>query len=538
MEHLAVILKGEGYTDIVLGNLYIGGCSLDTHWSNINSGSVAYTFYTNTGSGWSSRSSNIQTGIDYADWDVITIQQVSQDSGRPTTFGNLQNIIDHVKKTQPDAKIYWHMTWAYQASSSHSGFANYGKNQMKMYNAITSAVEEKILTNSSIDGFIPSGTAVQNFRGVYGDTLTRDGFHLSYGIGRYTAALMWYKQLTGADISGVTAVPSAYATEITKYLVEIKQAVNDAYANPLETTGDFEQSDLTVMTDDDKAYLVGLGLDPTKYEVLDLGLIYGAYYSSKDAKATLNGSSSISPRYIATGLFTSQMLPAGSVVKIADGYQYRLEGWQKLDTNNSQTRRDNSSENFTVSADLYTNYNFIAFNISKKDGSNVTLKDGYAFRIYIPVKETETPVITQDDIDYLTSKGLNPDDYEKLDLDYTLFAYYNATSGTTSNIITCEISSAGNLVNFLGTRIISKDEMPVGSVIRVDAGYQYRPERFVELEKKPDARGANTYAGEIVDEAWWGAHNYVGFNIAVKGNNAVVSEATGTHFVIYIPKAN
>ena len=27
MEHLAEILVGEGYTDFVLGNLYIGGCS-------------------------------------------------------------------------------------------------------------------------------------------------------------------------------------------------------------------------------------------------------------------------------------------------------------------------------------------------------------------------------------------------------------------------------------------------------------------------------------------------------------------------------
>ena len=543
MEHLAVILNDAGYEEILLGNLYIGGCSLDTHWGNISSGAKAYTFYLNTGKGWSSSSSDIQTGIDYADWDVITIQQVSQDSGRPETFGKLQNIIDHVKKTQADAKIYWHMTWAYQATSSHAGFANYGKNQAKMYNAITGAVKTNILTNNSIDGFIPSGTAIQNLRMTYGDTLTRDGFHLSNGIGRYTAALMWYKQLTGRDISGITAVPTNYP-EIKDYLPEIKEAVNNAYVKPLEVTGENVLEDLTVMTDADKAYIKSLNLDPAKYDLLDLGLVFNAYYNSTSSPvsnnySTLHATKSNSPQFMATSIFTSQMLPAGSVVKIEAGYQYRLEGWQTLSQMNALTRLDNSTENFVVGADVYTKYNFLAFNISKKDGSNVKLSDAHALRIYVPKAEKETPVMTDADKEYLTSKGLNPENYEKLDLGYELFAYYNATSGTTSNIINSRVSTASNLVNFVGTRIISKTEMPVGSVIKLDSGYQYRPERFVELGKSPAARGNNTTTDHIVvDASWWGSNNYVGFNVAAKGSSTVVSLETGTHFVIYVPKAN
>ena len=544
MEHLAVILKDAGFEDIVLGNLYIGGCSLDTHWANIQSKAKAYTFYVNKGNGWSPSNTDIQTGIDYADWDVVTIQQVSQDSGRPETFGNLQNIIDHVKKTQPDAKIYWHMTWAYQATSTHAGFANYGKNQAKMYSAITGAVKTNILTNTSIDGFIPSGTAVQNLRMTYGDTLTRDGFHLSEGPGRYTAALMWYKQLTGGDISAITAVPQYYP-DVANYLDEIKTAVNNAYAKPLEVTGENVLADLTVMTDADKAYLTTINKDPEKYEVLDLGLVFGAYYNSNSSPvsnnySTLHGSKSNSPQFMATAIFTSDMLPVGSLVKINYGYQYRLEGWQTLSQSNDKTRLDNSTDNFTVKADLYTKYNFIAFNISKTDGTNVKYTDGMAFRIYVPKAEKEAPVMTDADKDYLTSKGLNPDNYEKLDLGYEIFAYYNATSGTTSNIINSRVSTASNLVNFLGTRIISKAELPVGSVIRVDSGCQYRPERFVELGKAPAARGTNITTGHVViDDAWWGAHNYVGFNISIAtGSNKVVSAETGTHFVIYVPKAN
>ena len=77
-----------------------------------------------------------------------------------------------------------------------------------MYSAIVSAVESKILTNTAISGIIPSGTAIQNLRtSPLGDTLTRDGFHLSYGIGRYIAALTFFKSLTGIDIDNVKWTP-------------------------------------------------------------------------------------------------------------------------------------------------------------------------------------------------------------------------------------------------------------------------------------------------------------------------------------------
>ena len=43
MQHLWEILNGEGYTDFVLGNLYIGGCSIDGHKARIESGAADYT---------------------------------------------------------------------------------------------------------------------------------------------------------------------------------------------------------------------------------------------------------------------------------------------------------------------------------------------------------------------------------------------------------------------------------------------------------------------------------------------------------------
>ena len=54
MEHLWYLLYEQGYTEIILGNLYIGGCSLDTHWDNIQNDTGAYQYYISRFSTWSS----------------------------------------------------------------------------------------------------------------------------------------------------------------------------------------------------------------------------------------------------------------------------------------------------------------------------------------------------------------------------------------------------------------------------------------------------------------------------------------------------
>ena len=228
------------------------------------------------------------------------------------------------------------------------------------------------------------------------------------------------------------------------------------------------------------------------------------------------------------------------MVYIAEGYQYRLEGWQKLSTKNSQTRLDNATSNFALDGTEYANYNFLAFNISKVDGSNIVYDDRTSFRIYVPVAEEESTALTADDKAYLASIGLNPDNYEKVALDYTLFAYYNCSS----NIYSAPNGKVdNNLVNFISTRPIAKDEIPNGSIIRVDKGYQYRPEGWPDLNTAiaSSTRPANVVGDKdinyiVVNDAWWGTYTYRGFNVAVKGNSAVVSMETGTHFVIYALK--
>ena len=255
MEHLYLVAKDAGIENVVLGNLYIGSCSISTHLTKMNNNAADYTFYISddaVGGMVTEGTRTAKYGITYTDWDYITIQQSSSNSGLSGTFTDLQSVIDYINGNKTsDAEILWHMTWAYQGNSTHSGFANYNKNQMTMYNSIVSVVNELILTNSDISGVIPSGTAIQNLRtSPLGDTLTRDGHHLSYGIGRYTAALTWLAAITGYDIDEITATPASYP-EVAENLDYIKEAVNNAIENPYEVTASVHTSAAALLSDDE-----------------------------------------------------------------------------------------------------------------------------------------------------------------------------------------------------------------------------------------------------------------------------------------------
>ena len=54
---------------------------------------------------------------------------------------------------------------------------------------------------------IPTGTAVENARTAKIGLLTRDGYHLSLGVGRYIAALTFISSITGLPIDNIDWAP-------------------------------------------------------------------------------------------------------------------------------------------------------------------------------------------------------------------------------------------------------------------------------------------------------------------------------------------
>ncbi len=234
--YLCDLAKADG-VKLIVGNMYIGGCSLETHWNNSvgNRASYSYRKITN-GVKITLENQTLFDAITDEDWDYITFQQVSQNSGiYDTYFPYLSNLQRYVKRiaTNNNVKYALHQTWAYAANSTHSGFANYNRDQMQMYHAIVSAINSAS-TQAGIDIIIPSGTAIQNGRNSFiGDQFNRDGYHLSYGLGRYTAACTWYEKLIKISVVGNSFIPGI----ITKGEARAAQlAAHFAVINPGNVT--------------------------------------------------------------------------------------------------------------------------------------------------------------------------------------------------------------------------------------------------------------------------------------------------------------
>ncbi len=233
MEYVADILKGMSVTDFFLGNLYIGGCSLSRHYDNIINNNSAYEYRTNCGNGWTTEYNyKLSDALASQNWDYISMQQASGFSGEIESYNVLDSLIAEVRKICGDApKLVWHMTWAYQGNSTHGDFPKYGCNQMKMYKSITDVVQGRIIPDNAFSSVIPSGTAVQNARTSFiGDNLTRDGFHLSYGPGRYIAGLTYACTLTGKSPADVGFTPDGVDEDQKNVAIEaVINALKDKF---------------------------------------------------------------------------------------------------------------------------------------------------------------------------------------------------------------------------------------------------------------------------------------------------------------------
>ena len=218
--------------ELIIGNMYIGGCTMQAHLNNARSNAPAYQ-YRKIVNGEKTNRSNAKLSEALTDelWDFVSMQQASPNSGQYDTYAaSLPPLVEYVKSTlQNDGcKLVLHQTWAYAQNSDHAGFSNYGREQMAMYGAIVDA-NKRAAELVHIDITIPSGTAVQNGRTtVVGDHFTQDGYHLN-DMGRYTVACTWMEILLGKNAVGNSWYPSDLSPTQAKVA---QQSAHCAVVNP------------------------------------------------------------------------------------------------------------------------------------------------------------------------------------------------------------------------------------------------------------------------------------------------------------------
>ncbi len=182
---------------VEIHNLYYGGCSLQQHAEFLIKDTAAYSHRVcaNAEPRVVKDTITLRQALQDGKYDYISLQQASHDSGIKSSYEPwLTMLIDTVRAYQPNAQLCWMQTWAYSKHAKHPAYPRYQCNQQVMWDSIQACTPKNMPV-------IPCGQAIQNARQTkLGDTLCRDGYHLNYVYGRYTAACVWYERITGRDV--------------------------------------------------------------------------------------------------------------------------------------------------------------------------------------------------------------------------------------------------------------------------------------------------------------------------------------------------
>ena len=204
---------------------YIGGCSLERHWRDLLGEKKDYELlYNGERTGFYV---SLNECLYNRSWDVIAFQQQSGASGHIETYmPYLCNIVEFVKKVQPNAKLYIHETWAYEDGCPRikeaAGFESY---EEMRENVISAYREAARMINA--DGIIPAG---EMFGKMHDEGITdihRDTYHASYGTGRYALGLVWYRTLTGKSVVGNTF--RDFDAPVEEEKIELLQRLADTF---------------------------------------------------------------------------------------------------------------------------------------------------------------------------------------------------------------------------------------------------------------------------------------------------------------------
>lgn len=222
-------------------SLYIGGCSLQTHWKNVCSPTSTPYSVTRSVNGVAQKKfkGNIPQVLAGEKWDVVTLQQASHCSWKPETYHPWgDDLVKYVREKAPNAKIVVQETWSYTPWDKR--FAKWGIDQNVMYDRL----HEAYAAFAKPYGFdiIPTGTAVQLVRkelpvkytenSLGGDvvgsakfvrddngawTPKGDVFHMGPD-GDYLQALVWTAKLFGVDVTKGTYAPKGMSFERAAFL--------------------------------------------------------------------------------------------------------------------------------------------------------------------------------------------------------------------------------------------------------------------------------------------------------------------------------
>jgi len=232
--HFLTDVCSSAGVSIYTNNLYIGGCSLERHWELFCSGEEAYPLYEEK---VKIGTISLPNALLKEPWDIITFQQASPLSGKPQSYiPYLSNLFSEVKKVCPNAKYYLHKTWPVE--QGHWILSSYERRREVMYQCLSDSYEmASRLTGMEL---IPSADFLQcvydfapsfYFWKCGSLSLYRDGRHLSWNYGRFTASLAWAWKLFNIHPLQVDFLPEhPEVVTVPEVVSEIKQTLSEKFS--------------------------------------------------------------------------------------------------------------------------------------------------------------------------------------------------------------------------------------------------------------------------------------------------------------------
>ena len=257
VEHLPKILAGAGLNKIQMVHMYYGGRTIPEYDEGWDTATDYHCYICNPGqTSWTDVSGkSLAVVAASAKWDVVTIQE---HTGRLLAWGwteterkAVQGLVDKVKAAQTEAgaspKLYYILSQAYHDLSKAQNTTKPFGDTDGMWTVIAAQAKTAVET-CGFDGVISTGAMLQNLRtsGLNNSLgLTRDGYHMDYGIARYGASCTVFETIIGPQNGNVkmdtntfrTTGDSEGTTAITDARVPIAiQAARYAIEKPYEVT--------------------------------------------------------------------------------------------------------------------------------------------------------------------------------------------------------------------------------------------------------------------------------------------------------------
>lgn len=214
VEHLPKMVSAADIPTLKMVHLYYGGRTIPEYADGYATKSDYTCYKYNPGTSlWLSYTGyNIQQIVKSDTWDIVCLQEHTGNScgwiWSDTEKNAIQGLIADIRADQRTTpKFVYIMSQAYfnmdKIGTAQRPYKNF-TTQDEMFDVIV-AQARKVLDQTDVEQIIPTGTVLQNLRTSPLNNemdLTRDGYHMDYGLSRYAAACAVFESIISPSFDG------------------------------------------------------------------------------------------------------------------------------------------------------------------------------------------------------------------------------------------------------------------------------------------------------------------------------------------------